>query len=84
MDTDHAWAATRKGLVELRRRGGAWGVERTSFLGEPMTMLLPPQQANGRIDSFSVSSLSFAKMISARRRSRRWGNGARAGTSKCP
>ena len=37
-----------------------------------------------RIDSFSVSSLPFAKMISARRQSRRWGSGARAGTSKCP
>lgn len=37
-----------------------------------------------RIDSFSVSSLPFAKMISARRRSRRSGNVARAGTAKCP
>jgi len=36
------------------------------------------------IDSFSVSSLSFAKMISARRRRRRSGSGARAGTSWCP
>ena len=40
--TDRAWAATRKGLIELRQRGGRWGVERTSFLGEPVTMLLPP------------------------------------------
>lgn len=39
---DRAWAATRKGLFELRRRGGLWHVERTSFLGEPVTMLLPP------------------------------------------
>ena len=37
-----------------------------------------------RIDSFSVSSLLFAKMISARRESRHWGSGAHAGTSKCP
>ena len=37
-----------------------------------------------RIDSFSVSSLSFAKKISARRRSRRSGSGARAGTARCP
>ncbi len=44
--TDRAWAATRKGLVELRRRGGAWSVQRTSFLGEPVTMLLPPAAAS--------------------------------------
>ena len=37
-----------------------------------------------RIDSFSVSSLSFAKKISARRWSRRSGSGARAGTARCP
>ena len=37
-----------------------------------------------RIDSFFLSSFFFAKMISARRRSTRWGSGARAGTSKCP
>jgi hypothetical protein len=45
MDHDRAWVATRKGLVELRRRGaaaGAWAIERTSFLGEPVCMLLPP------------------------------------------
>ncbi len=45
MNPDRAWAATRKGLIELRRRGGRWGVERTSFLGEPVTMLLPPAAA---------------------------------------
>ena len=42
--TDRAWAATRKGLFELRRRGGLWHLERTSFLGEPVTMLLPPDE----------------------------------------
>lgn len=40
--TDRAWAATRKGLFELRRRVGLWHVGRTSFLGEPVSMLLPP------------------------------------------
>ena len=39
---DRAWVATRKGLVELRRRAGAWAVERASFVGEPVTMMLPP------------------------------------------
>jgi len=45
---DRAWAATRKGLFELRRSAGGWHVERISFLGEPVSMLLPPQ-ADGRM-----------------------------------
>ncbi|MES2098943.1 MAG: exo-alpha-sialidase [Pseudomonadota bacterium] len=40
-----AWVATRKGLFELRQRDGAWAIERVSFLGEPVSMLLPPQGA---------------------------------------
>ena len=41
---DRAWVATRKGLFELRRRGaaGAWQIERVSFLGEPVSSVLPP------------------------------------------
>jgi photosystem II stability/assembly factor-like uncharacterized protein len=39
---DRAWLATRKGLIELRRRAGRWAVEQVSFLGEPVTMVLPP------------------------------------------
>ena len=45
---DRAWVATRKGLFELRRIGTAWQIHRTSFLGEPVTMLLPPD-AQGRM-----------------------------------
>jgi hypothetical protein len=45
---DRAWAATRKGLFELRRRGGAWQIENVSFLAEPVSMLLPPD-ASGRM-----------------------------------
>jgi hypothetical protein len=45
---DRAWVATRKGLIELRRRGGAWAAERTSFLGDPVSMVLPPD-ARGRM-----------------------------------
>ncbi len=37
-----AWVTTRKGLFELQRRAEAWHVQRVSFLGEPVTMLLPP------------------------------------------
>jgi hypothetical protein len=40
---DRAWVATRKGLFELRRGAGAhWRIERVSFLGEPVSTLLPP------------------------------------------
>jgi len=45
---ERAWVATRKGLFELRQRGGAWAIARVSFLGEPVSMLLPPQ-ASGRM-----------------------------------
>lgn len=40
--SDRAWLATRKGLIELRRRDGAWCIEHLSFLGDPVSMLLPP------------------------------------------
>jgi hypothetical protein len=46
--TDRGWVATRKGLFELRRDSGGWQVHRSSFLGEPVTMLLPPD-AQGRM-----------------------------------
>jgi hypothetical protein len=38
-----AWIATRKGLFETRRQRGAWAIERVHFLGEPVSMVLPPQ-----------------------------------------
>ena len=43
-NTDRAWAATRKGLFGLRRRGGLWHVERSTFLGEPGTTPSYPEQ----------------------------------------
>jgi hypothetical protein len=48
MNSDRAWVATRKGLFELRRSAGDWRIERISFLGEPVSMLLPPL-ADGRM-----------------------------------
>jgi len=39
---DRAWVATRKVLFELRRQGTNWNLHNSSFLGEPVTMLLPP------------------------------------------
>lgn len=37
-----AWVATRKGLFELQRTAGQWRIARSSFLGEPVSMVLPP------------------------------------------
>ncbi len=51
---DRAWIATRKGLFEMRSRAGAWQVERVSFLGEPVSMLLPPQR-----DGFMLAALNL-------------------------
>ena len=51
---DRAWLATRKGLFELRARGGGWHVERISFLGEPVSMVLPPQP-----DGFMLAALNL-------------------------
>ncbi len=40
--TDRAWVATRKGLFELRLQGASWTITRVNFLGDPVTMVLPP------------------------------------------
>lgn len=40
--SDRAWAATRKGLFELRRSSDRWRIANVSFLGEPVSMVLPP------------------------------------------
>ena len=48
MEQQRAWVATRKGLFELRQRSGGWAIERVSFLGEPVSMVLPPQ-GSGRM-----------------------------------
>ena len=39
---NRAWIGTRKGLVEMHRRGATWQVARTHFVGDPVTMTLPP------------------------------------------
>ncbi|PZP35152.1 MAG: sialidase [Roseateles depolymerans] len=54
MRTDRAWAATRKGLFELRRGPSGWGIARVSFLGDPVTMLLPPDE-----DGFMLAALNL-------------------------
>lgn len=47
--SDRAWLCTRKGLIELRRRQGRWGIEQVSFLGEPVTMVLPPSPGSSKL-----------------------------------
>ena len=44
-----AWVATRKGLFELQRGAEGWDVARVHFLGEPVSMVLPPQQPGARM-----------------------------------
>ena len=39
--SDRAWAATRKGLIELRRAAGGWQLGALAFAGEPVTQVLP-------------------------------------------
>lgn len=41
--TARAWAATRKGLFELKRSPAGWEIAAVHFLGEPVSMLLPPR-----------------------------------------
>ncbi|UXH79680.1 WD40/YVTN/BNR-like repeat-containing protein [Roseateles amylovorans] len=45
-----AWVATRKGLFEMNQRAGdAWTLGRHSFVGDPVTMLLPAPPGGGRM-----------------------------------
>ena len=52
--THRAWVATRKGLFELQRQGDDWRITRTSFLGEPVTMLLPPQPSGRMLAALNL------------------------------
>jgi hypothetical protein len=47
MNPDRAWIATRKGLFEMHCRGGQWQPVAQHFLGDPVTMVLPPSPALG-------------------------------------
>ena len=49
MNNDRAWVATKKGLFELRQRGGNWAIEHVSFLGEPVSIFLPPSGGGARM-----------------------------------
>lgn len=71
MTTDRAWAATRKGLFELRRRGGAWQVQRLSFVADPVTMLLPPDAAGRMLAGLNLGHFG-AKLQASDDAGRSW------------
>ena len=62
---DRAWIATRKGLFELRLRGGAWQIERVSFLGEPVSMALPPQHGGFMLAALNLGHFGVKVHTSA-------------------
>ena len=62
---DRAWIATRKGLFELRLRGGGWQIARMSFLGEPVSMLLPPQADGSMLAALNLGHFGVKVHASA-------------------
>jgi hypothetical protein len=54
MDSQRAWVASRKGLFELQRSGRDWRIARVSFLGEPVSMVLPPQDGRRMLAALNL------------------------------
>lgn len=71
MTQDRAWAATRKGLFELRRRGGRWQVENLSFVADPVTMLLPPDDGGRMLAGLNLGHFG-AKLHASDDAGRTW------------
>ncbi len=69
--TDRAWLATRKGLIELRRQGHAWRIAHTSFLGDPVSMLLPPQPDGSMLAALNLGHFGV-KLHASRDGGRQW------------
>ena len=73
--TDRAWIASRKGLIELRRAAGGWLVAHVSFLGEPVSMVLPPI-ADGAHAGTMIAALNLGhfgvKLHASRDGGRQW------------
>ncbi|MFN0184170.1 MAG: WD40/YVTN/BNR-like repeat-containing protein [Aquabacterium sp.] len=64
-ETDRAWLATRKGLLELRRRSGTWQIAGTSFLGDPVTMVLPPRPGRPMLAALNLGHFGVKVHASA-------------------
>ena len=71
MKPDRAWAATRKGLFELRRRGRIWQVEQLSFTADPVTMLLPPDRTGRMLAALNLGHFG-AKLHASDDAGRSW------------
>jgi hypothetical protein len=69
---DRAWVATKKGLFELRRRGSAWAIEHVSFLGEPVSMFLPPQGGTSRMLASLTTGHYGTKLWASEDGGRQW------------
>lgn len=69
---DRAWVATRKGLFELRRRGPSWAIEHVSFLGEPVSMVLPPAGDGSRMLASLTTGHYGTKLWSSEDAGRQW------------
>jgi len=68
---DRAWAATRKGLFELRRRAGRWQIEQLSFLADPVSMLLPPDASGHMLAALNLGHFG-AKMQASNDAGKTW------------
>jgi hypothetical protein len=62
--TDRAWIATRKGLFELRLRERKWKIKRVSFLGEPVSMMLPPGPNGGMLAALNLGHFGVKVHVS--------------------
>ncbi len=72
---DRAWVSTRKGLFELRRGGDGWAIAHVSFLGEPVSMVLPPVAAGAHAGTM-IAALNLGhfgvKLHASRDGGRHW------------
>jgi hypothetical protein len=79
--SDRSWIATKKGLFESRLHGRVWGIERISFLGEPVTMLLPPPAGDTRMLALLTTGHCGTQLHASDDAGQTWHQGA---TPTCP
>jgi len=69
--SDAILVATRKGLFQLARRAAGWQVERVSFLGDPVTMVLDDRRDGTLYAALALGHFG-AKLRRSRDRGRSW------------
>lgn len=67
-----AWVATKKGLFELRRNGREWAIEHVSFLGEPVSMFVPPAGGRARMLASLTTGHYGTKLWASNDAGRNW------------